>query len=187
MTLKIFLFVASIPLFSVCTSTPNGADQVADQEQTHNTKTHLRGHQSPCEFISVEEVRHLFSVPDDIQIEKKDRVLTYPTCSFKWQDGKVVTMMQAGPSQVALRKPSELMIVMVKDANASMYNTAIKVYKDVEPVKDIGEMASWGATMTQLSFLSHNYLFHVHVKASNDDAKNKTQAIAVARRIVAQL
>lgn len=185
---QLFLIIAYLSLcFTACNSNSESTQSEQKDKPLEVLKGNKSGFESPCELISVEEVRGFFSVPEDIDIEMEDKVYTHPTCSFEWQDGKVVSTMEAGGRQVELKKPSELMVVMVFPAKEFMYNTAIKVYKDIETVPDVGEMASWGNQMSQLTFFSGKYLFHVHVKASNDDAANRAKAMKVARFIMKQL
>lgn len=187
-TKKVFLLIALVPVLLACTSNESTASSTSLEKKVETQKSaKLSGPVSPCELVPVDVVRAMFAVADDIQIEMKDRVLTYPTCSFEWEDGKVVHTMQAGTNELHINMPSEVMIVMVKDAVESMYNTSIQVYKDIETVDNIGEMASWGAKMAQLTFLSNHYMFHVHVRTSNDNEENKAKASEVAKLIIGKL
>ena len=186
---KKVLTLALLPLFLLaCNSNESASNSATSENQVENKQAEeTTGPESPCELISEADVRSLFAIPDEIQIEVKDRVLTYPTCTYIWKDEKVTKIIQAGPKEMHIKMASELMIVMVKDAGESMYNTSIKVYKDIESVENVGEMASWGTEMAQLTFLAKGYMFHVHVKASDDDMDNKAKAIEVARLIIGKL
>ena len=181
---------AIITLLSLtaCAGSNNNTATVPNDDNTETAKGEsVTGYESPCELVSLDDVIKLFAIPEDLDIEHKDRVLTYPTCSFVWKDGKVVKTMQVGSNTMDIEMPSKVMIVMVKDANESMYQTSVKVYKDIESVDNVGDMASWGTAMTQLTFLSHHYLFHVNVKTSNDDVENKARAIELAHLIIGKL
>lgn len=123
---------------------------------------------SPCELISLEEVKKRFDLDASIEISVEDKDYTYPTCSFNWNDGK-------------------LLIIMVKDASESNYETSISVYPDGQNEDSIGDKACWSAKRAQLTFLFNSYLFHVHVRASNDDVVNKKVAIEIAGDIIAKL
>ena len=187
MTKRTLLTIALLPFFVIACNSNGESNSSSTETQVENKKAPESGPESPCELISEADVRSLFAVPEEIQIEMKDRVLTYPTCSYIWKDEKVTKIIQAGPKEMHIKMASELMVVMVKDAGESMYNTSIKVYKDIESVENVGEMASWGTEMAQLTFLAKGYMFHVHVKASDDDAENKAKAMEVANKIIAQL
>ena len=140
---------------------------------------------SPCELITDDEIKLLFSIPSDLTLIRKDRVLTYPTCSFEWEDGKVQKIMESLNMKIDL--PSELMIVMVKNSDEKKFEASAKVYKDGVPVKDLGDVAAWGDRMLQLSFLSNGYMFHIHVKASNEAKINKEKAIEIAGLLIDKL
>lgn len=140
---------------------------------------------SPCELISEEEVKSVFAIPTDLAIKFEDRVLTYPTCSFEWEDGKVQMKMESLGMEIDI--PSELMVVMAKNSNDKMFETSTKVYKDGVPINGVGDMAAWGESMLQLSFLSNGYMFHVHLKAFNDAEANKAKAIEIAHLLIEKL
>jgi len=142
---------------------------------------------SPCELISLEEVKKRFSLDASIEISLEDKVYTYPTCTFNWKDGEVTKLMDIGGQKMEIELDSKLLIVMVKDANESNYEMSISVYSDGQNEGDIGDKATWSAKRAQLTFLSNSYLFHVHVRASNDDAVNKMNAIEIARDILTKL
>jgi hypothetical protein len=186
--IKRSILPATFVIISILACGNNGGTKNSANEAANTApKLQTTMHESPCEFIAVDDVRKLFAIPEKLDIKMEDRILTYPTCSFEWEDGKVVSVMEVGSREIEIRKPSEVMIVMVKDARPSMYETASRIYKDIEPVENVGEMASWGNQMSQLTFLAKNHLFHVHVKASNDDVGNRAKAIEIARSILSQL
>ena len=189
MTPKSILTLACIPLFLLgCNSNEKSSDATPESLKTESQSGEAKkAVESPCELVSIADVRSMFSIPEGLGIDMDDRVLTYPTCSFEWEDGKVVTTMKVGENEMQVQRASKLMIVMVKGASESMYNTSSKVYKDIELLSNIGSMASWGNQMSQMTFLAKNHLFHVHVKVSTDDAANKAKATEVANFIIAKL
>ena len=142
---------------------------------------------SPCELISLEEVKKRFNLDASVEISLEDKAYTYPTCSISWKDGKVTKSMDVGGQSIEVELDSELLIVMVKDANASMYETSISVYTDGIIEDAIGDKATWSDKRAQLTFLSDNYLFHVHVRASNDNVLNRKHAVEIAGSIIAKL
>ena len=127
---------------------------------------------SPCELISEEEVKQMFAVVD-LPIELKDVVYTYPTGVFKWEDGKITTSVSFGGQEIKSTRPSEVLIVMVKKANEAMFKQSTSIYKQSQDIANLGTMAVWDSRMSQLTFLSNNYMFHVHVKVSINDIENK--------------
>jgi len=72
----------------------------------------------------------------------------------------------------------------VKDTSDKEFKSIVKVYKNAQKINNIGEMAMWDKKMLQLSFLFKNHLFHIHVKASNDEEINKEKAIEVSKLIL---
>ena len=68
-----------------------------------------------------------------------------------------------------------------------MYNRSTKVYKQPQAVPNLGDIAIWDSRMSQMSFLSQGYMFHVHVKVSNDDQGNMKKAIEVSNVIASKL
>jgi hypothetical protein len=142
---------------------------------------------SPCELVSLEEVKLRFELDESIEISFEDKAYTYPTCSFKWKDGQVTKTMDIGGQKMDVELESELLIVMVKEANESKYEASISVYSDGQIEGGIGELATWSPKRAQLTFLSNSYLFHVHVRASNDNAENRKNAIEIAGGIMGKL
>jgi len=141
---------------------------------------------SPCELVSLHEIKNMFVV-EEYPIELKDVVYTYPTCIYKWEDEKVTTSRSFGGQEFKTAKPSEVLIVMVKKANETMFKQSTSVYKQPQEISNLGAVAVWDSRMSQLTFLSGNYMFHVHVKVSNDDHDNKQKAIAVAQLIIGKI
>jgi len=142
---------------------------------------------SPCELVSLEEVRKRFDLDGNIKISFEDKAYTYPTCSFKWKDGKVTKTIDIGGQKMDVELESELLIVMVKEANESKYEASISVYSDGQNEEGIGDLATWSPKRAQLTLLHNSYLFHVHVRASNDNDENRKNAIGIAGVIVGKL
>lgn len=142
--------------------------------------------ESPCELISSEDVASICNVASEFKIVQEDKKLTYPTCIFKWEDGVVKRSMEIGGTTVDFDMPSEVLIVMVKNANEQMFGQATSVYKDGVDA-NIGDKSIWGVKMSQLTFLAKGYIFHVHVKMSNEDEVNKKHALKIAKKLIGQL
>ena len=88
---------------------------------------------------------------------------------------------------MVLEYPYTLMIVTVANANKSMYEKSIVVYKDGENVSGLGEMAMWGDSMSQVTFLSDGYMIHLSLKVSADNKDNKDKAIELAKLVKERL
>lgn len=142
--------------------------------------------ESPCELISSEDVVSFCDVASEFKIVQEDKMLTYPTCIFKWEDGKVNGSVDIGGTPVNFDMPSEVLIVMVKNTSEKMFEQSTTVYKDGVDV-NIGDKAIWGVKMSQLTFLAKGYMFHVRVKVSNDDESNKQKASKIAKMLIGKL
>ncbi len=142
---------------------------------------------SPCDLISETDIKNLFSIPENTPAEVKDVVRTYPTCFYKWETVKFSETKKIGNNEVSIDYPTEVTIVLVKNADEKKYNTSIKVYKDGQTQNGIGDMAIWGGKMSQLTFLSQGYMIHVYVKMSSDQSKNKEMANKIAALIIKKL
>ncbi len=141
---------------------------------------------SPCELISIEDVKSVFAVAEH-PIEMKDVVYTYPTCVYKWEDGKVTWIKSIAGQEIKGNTPSEILIVMVKKANEAMFQKSTSIYKQPQEISNIGSKAVWDSRISQLTFLSKTYMFHVHVKVSNSDNENKEKALEVSKLIIGKL
>lgn len=141
---------------------------------------------SPCDLISMEEVKRMFAITE-YPIEMKDVVYTYPTCIYSWEDGKITTSATIAGQEIISKLPSEVLIVMVKNANEDMFKRATSVYKQPEEISNMGTRAVWDVKMSQLTVLSNSYMFHVHVKVSNNVAENKEKAIEVSKLIIEKI
>ena len=181
--LLIILF--STIVFS-CNNKENNTDTPQNNIADKNTKSEKASAiNSPCEFISMDDVKSMFSV--EIPIENKDVVYTYPTCVFKWEDGKVTVSASFGGQEITSSMPSEVLIVMVKKANEAMFKQSTSVYKQPQDISNLGTIAVWDSRMSQLTFLANSYMFHVHVKVSNNDSENKEKAIEVSKLIIGKI
>lgn len=93
--------------------------------------------------------------------------------------------MDIGGQKREIELDSELLIVMVKDANESKYERQYQSIR-MDRMKVVLVIKQPGV-LSELTFLFNSYLFHVHVRASNDDAANKKDAIVIAGDIIAKL
>ena len=141
---------------------------------------------SPCELFTMDDVKSIFTVTD-LPIEIKDVVYTYPTCIYKWEDGKVNWTKSIAGQEIKGNTPSEVLIVMIKKANEAMFKQSTSIYKQPQVISNLGSKAVWDSRISQLTFLSNTYMFHVHVKASNIDNENKEKAIKVSKLIIEKL
>ncbi len=187
-TTKINLLIAVVFLFLLaCNNKENKTNTTQNEITKKNTIPEKSSNiNSPCELISMDDVKRIFTVAEH-PIEMKDVVYTYPTCVYKWEDGKVTWTQSIAGQEIKGNTPSEVLIVMVKNSNENMYNRSIKVYKKSQIIPNLGDIAVWDSRMSQLTFLSNNYMFHVHVKVSNEETENKNKAIEVSNFIIKNL
>jgi hypothetical protein len=164
---KVHLFFCII-LLAACNTTEKKTTEVQDKSATFEKPATIN---SPCELISLEEVKRMFAITE-YPIELKDVVYTYPTCIFRWKDGKITTSATFGGQEIISKLPSEVLIVMVEKANEAMFKQATSIYKQPQEISNIGSLAVWDSRISQLTFLSNKYMFHVHVKASINDTEN---------------
>ena len=174
-------------IFTACDTNDakSNEDNSSDSDSTTNSpRESSENSTSPCDLITIHDVENLFEIAGDITLTVEDEILTYPTCTYKWEDGKVTHSQNIGGQTIVSELPSTLMIVMVKGAIDVDYNTSIRVYKDGVSVSGVGQMSAWSDKRAQLSFLAKNHLFHVHVRNSNDSEVNKAKAIEIANKII---
>lgn len=189
MSFKKLTIALSLPLFIFSCGESNDSNEV-DMEKIVNEvmsddKEISIG--SPCELVLVDDVRSICNVGSEFEISQEDKEYTHPTCTFKWEDGKVTHKMNIGGNEMSVGMPSEVMIVMVVNSNEQMFTQSTSVYKDGVNVEGVAEKATWTSKMSQLTILSNGYLFHVHLKSSNDDTVNKKQAIEVVELLMSKL
>lgn len=186
MKIQTLLFASLLAFsFSACGSGEEPAtNNDSSSDIAQSVETDAPPADSPCELFSEADVRDLFGVAETIEISIEDKDYTYPTCSYKWEDKKVQRTTKVGSMEVTTDMPSELMLVTVSNANEKMFDRSVQVYKDGIPVEGVGEKAMWGEQMAQLSVMGNGMLYHIHVKANNDDSINKEKAIAIAKKIL---
>lgn len=119
-------------LFSIlvwsCNNKENNTDASQNEMVNKSAKSiSLSPINSPCELISMDEVKTMFGVAEYL-IEVKDVVYTYPTCIYKWEDGKITTSVSFGGQEIKSTRPSEVLIVMVKGSNESMFDRSTSIY-----------------------------------------------------------
>jgi hypothetical protein len=66
---------------------------------------------------------------------------------------------------------------MVQNANEAMFKQSTSIYKQPQEISNVGTMAIWDERMSQLTLLSNNYMFLVHVKVSNNAIENKKKLL----------
>jgi hypothetical protein len=181
------LAAISVLLVLACGSKENKANptqnEVTDKSVRSKSSSSLV---SPCDLITMDDIKNIFALTG-YPIETQDKVLTHPTCIYKWEDGKVFSFRKIADQEIKMERPSEVLIVMVKGSTEDMFNRSTTVYKQPHMVPDLGDMAVWDTRMSQLTFLSHDFLFHVHVKVTNEDLDNKKMAIEVSNLIIERL
>lgn len=174
---NLFFILASFILLTSC-----GGGSSSNEKSTKSTKP-----TKPCSFLTEAEIKEVLSLPEDAPTTMEDVVYTYPTCSYEWE-----TLIYEKPTTISgqdmvLEYPYTLMIVTVANANKSMYEKSIVVYKDGENVSGLGEMAMWGDSMSQVTFLSDGYMIHLSLKVSADNKDNKDKAIELAKLVKERL
>jgi len=177
-TVTSLLFFA---LFAVACSSSTESSDGSGEKATNNTAQKASVPDSPCDWINADDMRSLMNVGSEYEISMEAKDYTFPACSFRWEDNKVVKNMEVGGRQMSIDMPSEVLVVLVKDADAAKFQRSVKVYKDGEAVSGYGDEAMWGEQMHQLTFRKGNVMMHVNVKADNDDAVNKANAEKIAK------
>ncbi len=186
-TIKNHLLIVLISMLVLACNNKESKTDAPENNTTEKSTTpkKISSINSPCDLISMEEVKSMFSV--ELPIENKDVVYTYPTCIYRWEDGKIATSVSFGGQEIKSTRPSEVLIVMVKNANEAMFKQSTTVYKQPQQISNLGSLAVWDSRISQLTFLSNNYMFHVHVKVSNNDTENKEKAVEVSKLIIGKL
>lgn len=142
---------------------------------------------SPCSLLTEAEIKDMLSIPADAPTTKEDVVYTYPTCSYEWETLIYEKNTTIGDQQMALKYPYKLMIVLVANANKSMYDKSVIVYKDGENIANLGQMATWGDSMSQVTFLAGGKMIHLSLKISGDNKENRDKAIELAKLVKKRL
>ncbi len=178
---KIFLVISILTFLLSCKT------KDSDSVSTDSTVNGTSDSKSPCELLTEKEIQLTLAFPENSSPEINDAMRTYPTCFYKWETITYSSEIDVSGTIINIENPSELTIVLVNDATESMYHTSIKVYGDAEKITDVGEMATWGNRLSQISFLKNGYLIHLHLKVSDNTADNKGKAIKLAKLVVANL
>jgi len=181
----IAIFSLTFVLFSCGENNDSNTDLLKERmEEVQNTDRDLVD--SPCELLTIEEMANICSVSGEIEITQLAKMYTYPTCVYSWNDGKCIQESSIGGHSTFV-VDNNVMIVMVKDASEDIFEISTGVYKDGISVENVGEKAKWGEKMSQLSFLSKGYMFHVNVKILPSSEENKKAAVEIARFLVEKL
>lgn len=139
---------------------------------------------SPCEVLTEAEIKKALEIPADAQTSTTQKSTTYPVCFYKWES--ISFPYEVFKGRMADR-PAELSIVWATNVNPKLYKQSISVYKNPETINNLGEMATWGNKMGQVTFLKDGNLIHVKAKITADAASNKAKSIRVARIIAEKL
>lgn len=164
-----------------------GNSSKTESQKTESRKAKSSQNISPCSLLTEAEIKDVLSLPKDALTTMEDAVYTYPTCSYEWETLVYEKSTTIGGKQMALEYPYNLMIVLVANANKSMYDKSSVVYKDGENISGLGEMAIWGDGMSQVTFLSNGHMIHLSLKISGDSSVNKEKAIELAKLVEKRL
>lgn len=185
--MKPIQLLTAVPLMFaiVACSEPTKTDEKSEQ-QTASIAS-LKTLVSPCEIVSEKDIRTIFALDNNVEIDDNDREVTHKTCSFEWKTGKLKRSQTIGKQVVEYEVPEKVLIVLAKNVSESGFERSTSVYKEAENLEGLGKMAKWGPNMNQVSFLVDDYLFHVHVFTSDDKAENKENAIHIAKLMLERL
>jgi len=141
----------------------------------------------PCDLISAEEMLQFTALDSSQKMTVESKVLTYPTCVYRWENILVKTKTFDLGEEVVLDLPAQVNIVLLRDKKTDDYQRAIKTYVDQIELSAIGEMAVWGDRLSQLTFFSEDHIFHVYVNVSETIDVNREIAKDIAQKIVLSL
>ena len=170
-------------LFASC----GGNSSKTDSPKIESRKAKSSENISPCSLLTEAEIKDVLSLPKDALTTMDDAVYTYPTCSYEWETLVYKKNTTIGGQQMALEYPYKLMIVLVANADKSMYDKSTVVYKDGENISGLGQMAIWGDSMSQVTFLSNEHMIHLSLKVSDNHSENKNKAIELAKLVEKRL
>jgi len=142
---------------------------------------------SACQIFTPADIKGFFSIPAESELKISEGGGVFPSCAYEWGKDLVVRRIKAGGQDIEVKEPAKVMLVVAKSANADRFTTSTAVYKDAEDMPGIGDMARWGASMSQLTFLSGRHLFHVNVKAHSNPAENKKMAVDLSRLLLQKI
>lgn len=180
----LFLLFTSISFLFVACNSGEGESGTTTEAKIEKSVKDIT---SPCEIITLNDIKEFFKIQDTTEVKVEDKEVTFPSCSYEWGEDVVMSHMKVGEMSIDYGAPAKVMIVMAKGVPSSGFEQSTAVYKDGEEISGIGEKAIWGAKMSQLTFLYNSTLFHVNVKASSDEEKNKEDAIALSKLILKKL
>lgn len=140
-----------------------------------------------CALVTEAEIKGILGIPEEAASEIEEADPTYPTCFYTWESVTFIKIMNIAGTDLELPYPAKATLVSVKNANETMYNASIKVYKEAETVSGIGDMATWGPNLSQLTFVAKGHMMHVNVQVSADTPDNKEKAIKLAKLIIERL
>lgn len=169
---KSILFVAILLSIVACKNTGKSSSKELE------TSSHKSIKQSPCELLTVAEIKIALDIPADVKTSKTKKSTPYPVCYYKWES---ITFPYEVFNGRMADCTAEMSIVWAVNVNKKLYEQSISVYKDGKTINNVGEMATWSQKMGQITFLKDGNLIHVKAKISVDEASNKTKSIKVAK------
>ncbi|MCR9173542.1 MAG: hypothetical protein NXI10_13660 [bacterium] len=180
-------FVLLFSLFAMACNDTSGSKDENGEKKTEETSNKISVSDNPCDLINADDMRTLLNVGAEFEISIEAKDYTFPACSFRWEDGKVIKSMEVGGRSMSVDMPSEVMVVLVKEANEAKFERSTSVYKDGVSVDGLADEAMWGEAMSQLSFRKGSIMMHVNVKVDNDSAVNKDNAMKIAEFLIEKL
>ncbi|CAM3307381.1 hypothetical protein [Aequorivita lipolytica] len=190
--MKKSLLLIAICIFTVAcgnseTSKAENSQSDATVSEKDDSTAENENATSPCGLVTETKIKEVLGIPADDLTEIKDVMRTYPSCFYKWETIAFTTKKSIAGQEVILNYPAEASIVLVKNATEKMFGISTKVYKDGVAIDGIGDLAIWGSTMSQLTFLTKGTMIHLHVRISDDATANKVKAVELAALIIEQL
>ncbi len=182
-----YIFILFVFTSSCTESTTNDERESASDEEVQTTPQEEKENfliQTPCDLITDTELKTILGISDDHEARIQDKIFAYPTCIYTWDDLLVPSTAPDFANPPGQDQPAEVRITMIRKADEGAYNRAIKTYVDPQTIDGVGEMATWGERLSQLTFLEQEHIFHVLVQASENQEKNKTAAIEIGKMMV---
>lgn len=183
---KHILFIASLSFITLFACSSDAKDDQSEDSAAKTENGAKAVPDSPCQIVNADDLRGILKVPQSFTINMEDKMLTYPTCKFKWDD-KYVRVMDMSGTSVNIDMEPEVMIVMVTNCTAAMFERSTQVYKDGVNIDNVGDQAIWGERMNQLTFRNGGIMMHVNVAVSTDSAVNKESAIKIAKFAIGKM
>lgn len=182
---KTIMIIMSSFLFIACGNDAKKTDLPTSVEKQEKYVTPSKtGIGSPCSLLEIDEVKNICNVAEGTEISKEKKQYTFPSCKFKWKDGSLKETKNIGGNKIEIVSNQEILLVLVENADNSMFERSTKVYKDGETVSGIGDKAIWGTAMHQLTFLAKGTMMHVNVFTSSDNEINRQNAMAIAKLMI---